>query len=50
MGWLKLNTDGAANGVMGLVGGGGVVRDENGNWVIGFSRRLGNASSFLAEL
>ena len=50
MGWLKLNTDGAANGVLGLAGGGGVVRDENGNWVIGFSRRLGKASSFLAEL
>ena len=49
-GWLKLNTDGAANGVLGLAGGGGVVRDENGNWVIGFSRRLGKASSFLAEL
>ena len=50
MGWLKLNTDGATNGVMGLARGGGVVRDENGNWVIDFSRRLGNASSFLAEL
>ena len=50
MGWLKLNTDGAANGVMGSVGGGGVIRDKNGSWVVGFSRKLRSASSFMAKL
>ena len=39
-GWLTLNTDGSA----------GLVRDENSDWVIGFARRIGNTSSFLAEL
>ena len=33
-----------------LVGGGGVVRDDQGNWVIGFARKIGLVNSFLAEL
>lgn len=31
MGWLKLNTDGVANGMVGSARGGGVIRGENGN-------------------
>lgn len=50
-GWRKLNTDGSSLGNPGLVGGGGgVIRDEIGNWVAGFSRRIGVTSSFEAEL
>ena len=45
-GWKKLNTDGASKGNLGLVGCGGVVRDENGRWIAGFSRRIGVTSSF----
>lgn len=33
-----------------LVGGGGVLRNEHGNWVIGFSRKIGIITSYLAEL
>ena len=37
MGWFKLNTDGAfkANSRMASVGG--IIRDENGNWLAGFA-------------
>ncbi|KAL0006038.1 hypothetical protein SO802_013599 [Lithocarpus litseifolius] len=50
VGWMKLNTDGASNAVLGLAGGGGLIRDEAGRWVVGFSRKLGKVNSFLAEL
>lgn len=33
--WMKLNTDGSSYGSLGLAGGGRVIRDEEGNWVIG---------------
>jgi len=35
---------------LGLAGGGGVVKDDQGNWVIGCARKIGPVSSFLAEL
>ncbi|KAL0007450.1 hypothetical protein SO802_008952 [Lithocarpus litseifolius] len=47
---MKLNIDGASNAVLGLAGGGGLIRDEAGRWVVGFSRKLGKVNSFLAEL
>ena len=31
-------------------GCGGVVRDEHGNWVAGFTRHIGATNSFAAEL
>ena len=31
-------------------GGGSLLRDENGNWIGGFARRIGIANSFTAEL
>ena len=49
MGW-KLNTDGSFMGSSGQVGCGGVVRDEHGGWVAGFTRHIGATSSFVAEL
>ena len=49
-GWAKLNTDGAAVGSSGLAGCGGLIRDENGAWVAGFSRNIGSTTSFAAEL
>ena len=39
--WRKLNMDGSFVGNLGVVGGGGVIRDETGNWVVGFSRNIG---------
>lgn len=50
MGWFKLNTDGAANGSAGNATGGGLIRDDCGNWVMGFSRKIGRVDSFVAEI
>lgn len=36
-GWLKLNTDGSYDDSLGNAGGGGVIIDEYGNWVVGGS-------------
>ena len=46
---MKLNTDGTANTSLGSAGGGGLIRDEWGNWVLGFSRKIGNVNSFMVE-
>ena len=50
LGWFKLNTDGTANGSAGNAAGGGLIRDDRGNWVMGFSRKIGRADSFVAEI
>lgn len=47
---VKLNTDGFALGKPGLVGGGGIIHDYNGNWVSGFARAIGFTSSIAVEL
>nr|XP_023896924.1 uncharacterized protein LOC112008814 [Quercus suber] len=49
-GWVKLNTDGSSSGNPGPAGCVGVLRDENGNWLFGFSRKIGITTSFVAEL
>ena len=40
-GWTKLNMNGASLGNLGVAGCGGIMRDERGNWVVGFARRIG---------
>ncbi|KAL0002947.1 hypothetical protein SO802_016728 [Lithocarpus litseifolius] len=50
MGWKKLNTDGSVLGSFGQAGCGGVVRDEQGNWIAGFTRHIGTTNCFAAEL
>ena len=42
--------DGTSMGNPGLAGGGGFLRDENSNWIGGFARKIGVASSFTAKL
>ena len=49
-GWWKLNTDGSLVAALGSATGGGLIRDSKGNWVTGFTRKLGNANSFTAEV
>ena len=49
-GWRKLNVDRASMGNLGQVGGGGLLRDEDGNCIGGFARRIGIANSFTTEL
>ena len=34
-GWVKLNTDGSADASSGFVGGGRLIRDDRGNWIMG---------------
>uniref|UniRef100_A0A7N2LJL1 RNase H type-1 domain-containing protein n=1 Tax=Quercus lobata TaxID=97700 RepID=A0A7N2LJL1_QUELO len=48
--WLKLNSDGSSMGNPGLAGGGGLIRNEIGEWVKGYARATGCASSVAAEL
>ena len=50
VGWVKLNTDGASGPGTDRTGCGGIIRDEQGRWITGFSRRIGVANSFIAEL
>ena len=45
-----MNTHGSTSEQLGVAGGGGIMRDERGNWVIGFARNIRRASSFTAEL
>ena len=47
MGWAKLNTDGSCLGNPGICGG--VVQDELGGWLGGFSCKIGITTRFLAE-
>jgi len=49
-GWMRLNTDGSVKGNVGSAGAGGVIRNDRGEWVSGFSEYLGHCSSMTAEL
>lgn len=49
-GWFKLNTDGSALGNPGKAGAGGLIRNDEGEWVKGFTRSIGLASPIMAEL
>lgn len=49
-GWFKLNTDGSGCTTTSEACAGGIDRDWNGNWIIGFSSKLGLASSLAAEM
>ena len=50
IGWKKLNTDGSVIGCIERARCGRVVRDEYGNWVVGFTRHVGATNSFPVEL
>ncbi|KAH7849667.1 hypothetical protein Vadar_021159 [Vaccinium darrowii] len=47
--FFKLNTDGAFKKDLGQATGGGLIRDEEGNWIIGFHRHLRASQSLEAE-
>ena len=42
--------DGSSIGNPGLARGGGLIRDKEGAWVVGFARNIGISSSFIVEL
>ena len=49
-GWLKLNVDGSVNPTNALCGCGGVLRDTDGNWIMGFSMRSSFNDILCVEL
>ena len=49
-GWVRLNIDGSALGNPGRAGCGGIIRNDRGDWLGGFSRCIGVTTSFIAEL
>ena len=48
--WVKLNSDGSSMGNPGLAGGGGLIRNERGEWIKGYARAIGITTSVAAEL
>jgi hypothetical protein len=49
-GWIVLNSDGAANLSDRKAGCGGVLRNDNGYWIEGFAKALGDTTTYMAEL
>lgn len=48
-GWVKLNTDGCCKGNPCSSGGGGIIRDHNGNFRAAYAEHYGNCSNNMAE-
>ena len=48
--WFKLNTNEALKASSGMASAGGIIKDENGIWIVGFAFHIGPGSSLLAEL
>ncbi|MBA0678557.1 hypothetical protein Goari_019896 [Gossypium aridum] len=44
-----LNTDGSIGNEVGFVAVGGIARNRDGEWILGFNRYLGNCSVLYAE-
>nr|XP_027088570.1 uncharacterized protein LOC113709927 [Coffea arabica] len=50
LGVLKLNADGCSRGNPGRAGGGGVLRDDGGNFLLAFSSFFGSRTSMQAKV
>ena len=50
LGWVKLNTEGSTFDLLNAMGCGGLIRDDQGNWLGGFLRHIGHTNSFIAEV
>ncbi|KAL0001759.1 hypothetical protein SO802_015540 [Lithocarpus litseifolius] len=48
--WFKVNSDGSSMGNPSLAGGGGLIRNQDGEWVKGYARSIGCATSVASEL
>ncbi|PRQ23567.1 putative ribonuclease H-like domain, reverse transcriptase zinc-binding domain-containing protein [Rosa chinensis] len=48
-GWVKLNVDGARANLNGKIGAGRVLRDQDGNWIHGFTAHIGQGQVLEAE-
>ncbi|GLT35133.1 hypothetical protein SLA2020_096110 [Shorea laevis] len=49
-GWIKLNTNGSVISNPGTTSCGGLFWDSQGQWVVGFTRRIGYTTALAAEL
>ncbi|GAU44764.1 hypothetical protein TSUD_246570 [Trifolium subterraneum] len=49
-GWIKLNCDGAHKSSINLSGCGGLLRDNNGNCLSSFARKIGSCDALQAEM
>ncbi|KAF7808048.1 hypothetical protein G2W53_040209 [Senna tora] len=49
-GWIKLNMDRFHHNTTGSSACVGVARDENGNWLFGFARRLGKRNAIYVDM
>ncbi|KAK5777246.1 hypothetical protein PVK06_045213 [Gossypium arboreum] len=49
-GWVYLNTDGSVKNVDRFAVAGGLLREQDGNWIVGFTRYLGNYEVIDSEL
>lgn len=49
-GWYKLNVDGSYRSGSGCIAGGGVIRNQEGEWLSGFAANLGTGKVIEAEL
>ncbi|PHU20008.1 hypothetical protein BC332_11159 [Capsicum chinense] len=49
-GWLKLNTDGSSKGNSGSAGGGGIIKNSEGCFVLDFAENYGICSNNVAEV
>lgn len=48
--WVHLFSNGVVERAIGNASVGGVIRDQAGNWILGYNRYLGNCTPFDAEL
>ncbi|MBA0550997.1 hypothetical protein Golob_021901 [Gossypium lobatum] len=49
-GWVYLNTDGSVKSLDMFAAAGRLLRDHNGDWIVGFTRYLGNCEVIDSEL
>ncbi|KAK9275443.1 hypothetical protein L1049_022708 [Liquidambar formosana] len=49
-GWVKLNIDGSSKGNLGASSRGGLIRDDAGQWIVGFGINIGVYSVTMTEL
>jgi ribonuclease HI len=48
--WIKLNCDGAYKGSLNIAGCGGLFRDSDGQWLQGYTQRIGACDALHAEM
>lgn len=47
--YIKINVDGSSS-TGGSAAIGGIIRDTNGEWILGFNKHLGGGNALLAEM